>query len=111
MCADEFQGLAHLGVLQVEVFVAEQFQDARGDIGAFRVEHGVVVGEGDFFQDALGAILVEGGPAAVLALEGEHPVQAAPEAFVAAARVGGGNFAQGEQDHGRCRPRRGSTCC
>ena len=60
-----------------------------------------MVGEGDFFQDALGAVLVEGGPAAVLALEGEHPVQAPLKALVAPVRVGGGNFAQGQQHHRR----------
>ena len=71
---------SHLRIFRREILVAQQFQDARGDVGAFGVEHGVVVGEGDFFENALGAILVEGSPAAVLALEGQHPIQAALEA-------------------------------
>ena len=92
---------SHLRVFQAEILVAQQFQNARGDVGAFGVEHGVVIGKGDLFQDALGAILVEGSPAAVFALEGEHPIQAAPEGRVAPRRIGGGDFAQGQQDHGR----------
>ena len=87
-------------MVRVPAFVAEQFQDARRDVGAFGVEHGVVVGEGNLFQDVLGAILVEGRPAAVLALEGQHPLQAALEAFIALLRVVGRDFAQGQQHHG-----------
>ena len=74
------QRLLHLRVFQAEILVAQQFQDARGDVGAFGVEHGVVIGKGDLFQDALGAILVERRPAAVFALESQHPIQAALEA-------------------------------
>ena len=101
----------HLRMVRAEILVAEQFQDARGDVGAFGVEHGVVVGEGDLFEDALGAILVERGPAAVLALEGQHPIQAALETFVAPGGIVRGNLAQAPAAPWRCRPRPGSICC
>ena len=55
--ADEVERLFHLRIVQAIIFVAEQFQNARGDVGAFGVEHGVVIRERNFFQDALGADL------------------------------------------------------
>ena len=65
------------------VFIPKQFQDARGDVGAFGIEHGVVVGKGDFFQDIFGAILVKGAPPAVPALKRERPFDPAPQTLVA----------------------------
>ena len=52
------------------------------------------------FEDALGAAFVERRPAAVFALEGEHPIHAAVEAFVAALRIVGGDFSQRQQQYG-----------
>src|SRR6185436_2546416 len=96
MLAYEANRVPHLRMVQTHTFVTKQLQNARGDVGAFGVEHGVVVGKRDFLQDVLGAVLVEGAPAAVFALEGEGPVEAALEACVARFRVAGRNLAERE---------------
>src|ERR1051326_5511718 len=90
----------HLRVLDAVALVPKQFEDARGDVRALRIEHRVVIGERNFFEDAFGAILVKSGPAAVFALESEHPFEAALETFVAFLAIIGGNFAECEEDHG-----------
>ncbi len=100
LVTEVLEGFGDLGVVGGEVFVAEELEDARGDIGAFGVEHGVVVGEGDFFQDIFGAVFIEGGPAAVFALEAEHPGDGSIEDFLGAFGVIGGDEPQGEEDHG-----------
>src|SRR6185369_10422878 len=67
LVADVPESLLNLRMIEAITLVAQQFKNTRGDVGAFGVEHGVVIREGDLFQDALGAILVKGGPAAVAA--------------------------------------------
>ena len=88
-------------MLQAVAFVAEQFQDPRRDIGAFGVQHGVVIGEGHLFEDAFGAVLVEGRPNRRPGIErsasnlarGGNTRRGAREYRV-------GDLAQGQQDHG-----------
>lgn len=100
LVAEVLEGFGDLGVIGGVVFVAEELEDARGDIGAFGVEHGVMVGEGDFFEDVLGAVFIEGGPAAVFALEAEHPGDGSVEDLLGALGVIGGDEAEGEEHHG-----------
>src|SRR5439155_3318415 len=59
-----------------ETAMAEAFEHPAGDIGTARVLHGVVIGKGDLFQDRAIFGLVESGPAAVVVLHGEEPVEA-----------------------------------
>ena len=54
----------------------QRFQHAPGDIGAGRVEHGVVVGERHLAQKIPVVVGVEGRPAAVARLHGQQPVPA-----------------------------------
>ncbi|OQC23056.1 MAG: hypothetical protein BWX68_02951 [Verrucomicrobia bacterium ADurb.Bin063] len=99
--ANEPQRPLHLGMLHAPAFVAEQLQDARRDVGAFGIQHGVMVGKGNLFEHALGAVLVESRPAAVLALEGHHPGQAPLETFVALLPVVRRHQPQRQQHHRR----------
>jgi len=55
----------------------------RAVMSAHSDQHCVMVGKRHLFQHAFGAILVKGRPAAILALEGQHPFQPALEALVA----------------------------
>src|SRR5262249_3134789 len=57
--------------------LAERFQDAGGDVGAARVEHGVVVGERDLGEYLAVDVAVERPPAAVAVLHPEYPAEAA----------------------------------
>src|SRR5690606_5527381 len=100
MFADELDGALDLRVVQGNAFEAHDLEDPCGDIDALRIEHGVVIGEGDLFEDAVRAVLVESGPAAVPALEGEHPCVASAEGGVATLRVSRWHLAKGQQDHG-----------
>ena len=59
MIANEIERALDLRIVEAEIFVAEQFQNTRSDVGAFGVEHRVVVGKGNFVENALGAIFVE----------------------------------------------------
>ena len=57
--------------------LAERFEHAGGDVRAARIEHGVVVGEGDLGEDFAVDVAVERRPAAVAVLHAEQPAQAA----------------------------------
>src|SRR5690606_10758349 len=52
--ADEIEGAPHLRVVEPGALMAHHLEDARGDVHAFRVEHGVVIGEGNLLEHALG---------------------------------------------------------
>ena len=56
-----------------EPVVAEGFEDAAGDVGAARVLHCVVVGEGDLFEDGSVPRSIKCCPTAVFILHGEEP--------------------------------------
>lgn len=81
---DEANGFAYGGVVDGVAEVAEAFECAACDVGAGGVLDGVVVGEGDVFEDGAGDGAVERGPATVFVLHGECPVDAAFD--------GGGDF-------------------
>ena len=98
--ADVVDGLPDLGIIERPVFVAEQFEDAGGDVGALRIEHRVVISEWDLLENILGAILVEGAPPAVFALESHHPVEATFQGGVTQFGFGCWDEAQGQQYHG-----------
>ena len=59
-----------------------------------------MIGEGDFLQHTLGAVLIECGPPTVATLESHHPFQATLKAFVPLRGVFRGHFPKREQDHG-----------
>ena len=80
-----------------DAVVAEAFEHAAGDVGAGRVLHGVVVGEGDVFEERAVARAVEGGPAAVVVLHGQEPVDAALDGGCARRSAGA---LEGHGDHG-----------
>ena len=72
---DELDRLLHSLVATGVAVVREHLQDAAGDVDRRRIEHRVVVGERDVLEDHLRVVFVEAGPATVLALHGEDPVQ------------------------------------
>jgi hypothetical protein len=98
--ADIIDGFLELGIMERPVFVAEQFEDAGGDIGAFGIEHGVVVGEGDFFEDIFSAVFIEGAPSAVAALERHHPIDSTLEGLIALSGRVGRDLSKCEEHHG-----------
>src|SRR5262249_24991149 len=57
--ANEIERLLDLRILDTVILVAKEFKNAGRNIGAFRIEHRVMVREWDLFQNALRAILVE----------------------------------------------------
>ena len=63
-----------------------------------RIEHGVVIGEGDVLEDHLGVVFVEAAPAAVAALHGEFPLDGALRNLVLIALAGIVDLVQGEQN-------------
>src|SRR5207247_5707371 len=73
---DEVDRPPRLRVVGVIAVVAERFEHAGGDVRAARVEHGVVVGERDVFEDLAIDVAVESRPAPVAVLHGAEPGQA-----------------------------------
>ncbi len=56
----------------------EALDHPAGDVRTGGIEHGVVVGEGNLVQDLAVVVFVERGPAAVLGLHGQYPIDRAP---------------------------------
>ena len=85
---NKFQRFLHFvgRASRAEILVSQQFQNPRRDVGAFRIEHGIVIRKRNFFQNAFRAILVERCPATVATLKRHHPVQSPIETCNRAAR-------------------------
>ena len=96
--ADELDGFGDGGVIGEEAVVAEAFEGSACDIGAGGILDGVMVGEGDVFEElSVMGIAVEGGPSAVVILHGEYPLDAA---FGGGEGVGAADASKGHSDHG-----------
>src|SRR5262249_50397000 len=76
---DEVDAAIDLGMPNADAELAESLQNTGCDVGAARVEHGVVVGEGDLGEDLVVDVAIEGSPAAVLVLHLHEPGKAAPD--------------------------------
>ena len=76
----------------------QHLQHAAGDVDRRRIEHGVVVREGDVLEDHLGVVFVEAAPAAVAALHGELPLDGALRDLVLIALAGIVDLAEREQN-------------
>ncbi len=50
----EFKGAAYLRMIAAESVMSQCFENAGGDVGAARIEHGVVIGEGNAREDSRG---------------------------------------------------------
>ncbi len=78
----------------------QRFERASGDIGASRIEHGVVIGERNVAQELPIIVDVEGRPAAVLRLHGEKPVERTVLAGLLGFGIGGTRMREAEHHHG-----------
>lgn len=74
---DVIERTHHCGVRSVVVEMRERFERAAGDVRAGGILNGVVVGEGDFFEQRDVVGFVEGGETAIVVLHGQDPVDAA----------------------------------
>ena len=78
---------------------AEQLKDATGEIGAGRIEDGIVISKGNMFQPRRHDILVESGPSAVLTLKRQEPGQRACRLLASFGRLGGSDELQCHEHH------------
>ena len=107
----DMHGFADRGLLRVEVDVAEEFQGARGQVAAGRIENGVMIREGHVLQPMLRHFLIEGRPASVAALKTELPREGAPKHFAQRARLSGLAPNATPSAPSPCRPCRGNKRC
>ena len=77
LAEDELDGPLHPLVFARVAVGGKHLEHAAGNIHAGRIEHGVVIREGDVLEDHLGVVFVEAAPAAVFALHGELPADGA----------------------------------
>ena len=77
LAENELNGLLDALVSARIAIAGQHLQHAPGNVHRRRIEHGVVIGEGDVLEDHLGIVFVEAAPAAVLALHGELPCDGA----------------------------------
>ncbi len=80
--------------------VDESFHHAAGDVRARRIEHRVVVGEGNVTQKLPVIVNIESRPAAIFALHGEEPIHRALFARILFCLIAAARFLEGEQHHG-----------
>ena len=67
---------------------AKAFDNAGGDVGGRRIDHGVVVGEGNVAEEAAVVVAIEGAPAAIAILHAEKPLDAAANGAFHAGQIG-----------------------
>jgi len=79
---------------------AEAFDDAGGDVGGGRIDHGVVVGEGNVAEEAAVIVAIERAPAAIAILHAQKPLDAAANGAFHAGRIGIFYALEGHQDEG-----------
>src|ERR1700682_2228832 len=77
----------------------QHLKDPARDVDRGWIEHGVVVGEGNILEDHAVIVFVERGPAAVLALHGENPVDGALRRLTLVASVGMLHAAEAKANH------------
>src|SRR5207245_8746467 len=84
----KFYGALDGGMLGGPTETAKAFDNAGGDVGGRRIDHGVVVGEGNVAEEAAVVVAIEGAPAAIAILHAEKPLDAAPNGAFHAAQIG-----------------------
>src|SRR5580765_6111297 len=67
---------------------AEAFDDARSYVGRRRIDHRIMVGEGNVTKELAVVIAIEGAPAAVSVLHAEQPLDAQADRILHALRIG-----------------------
>src|SRR5271156_5152116 len=97
LVVNELDGALDALVLAAVAVGGKRFENAAGDVHGRRIEHGVVVGEGDLFEDHLRVVPIEAGPAAIFALHGEDPFDGALRYVVLIALAGIVHLVQGQQ--------------
>src|SRR6266446_3524489 len=79
---------------------AEAFDNASGDVGGGRIDHGVVVGERNVAEETAVIVAIERAPAAIAILHAQKPLDATANGAFHASRIGILHALERHQDEG-----------
>src|SRR5690349_24661763 len=79
---------------------AKTFDDAGGNVGRRRIDHGVVIGKGNVAEKLAIVVAVKGTPTAVAILHAQKPLNAAAHGSLHARSVGKPHTLESHQDEG-----------
>src|SRR5882672_792306 len=96
----KFDGALDGGMLGGPAETAEAFDNAGGDVGGGRIDHSVVVGEGNVAEEAAVIVAIKRAPAAIAILHAQKPLDASANGAFHASRIGIFYALEGHQDEG-----------
>src|SRR6266849_9462895 len=96
----KFYGALDGGMLGRPAETAKTFDNAGGDVGGRRIDHGVVVGERNVAEEAAVIVAIKRAPAAIAILHAEKPLDAAANGAFHAGRIGIFYALERHQDEG-----------